>query len=119
MTDNVIGGTTQYSKADIQRAAEAALRHHNAGTTVGDGNYPHHFGNFNNQVPLVANCAGLDLEEFPLVKSVAYPGGTPAAPRVAVSYSGANTVRLCAVMAHKRGNVFYRCDWTNDLRFEL
>ncbi|PKX88447.1 uncharacterized protein P174DRAFT_436203 [Aspergillus novofumigatus IBT 16806] len=102
--DHVTCNEVQFTRADIERAANAALLHHNAGTTVGpyppgDGrNYPKRFNNREN-IPLAPNCNNAQLEEFPLVRTIVYPGGTPASQRVAVNYPSNNqNVRVRQLM---------------------
>ncbi|RPB23136.1 Ribonuclease/ribotoxin [Terfezia boudieri ATCC MYA-4762] len=73
----------------INSAALAALRHLNAGTTVGRNNYPHRYNNFES-FTFNAGC-NPPYYEFPVFRDHVYTGGSPGLDRVVVgSWDGTN-----------------------------
>ena len=79
------------SSSAINGAALAALRHLNAGTTVGRNNYPHRF---NNREGFTFNdgCSP-PYYEFPVFRDHVYTGGSPGLDRVVLgSWSGSDAM---------------------------
>ncbi|KAF8425247.1 Ribonuclease/ribotoxin [Tirmania nivea] len=79
------------SSSAIRSAALTAVRHLNAGTTVGRNNYPHRYNNFEG-FTFNAGCIG-PYYEFPVFRDHVYTGGSPGLDRVVVgSWDGTDAV---------------------------
>ena len=64
-------GSTFYSTAQINAAANAACNHYNAGTTAGGSTYPHRYNNYEG----FNFASGGPWQTFPLRTSGTYNGG--------------------------------------------
>ncbi|KAF8448461.1 Ribonuclease/ribotoxin [Terfezia claveryi] len=96
----------------INSAALAALRHLNAGTTVGRNNYPHRYNNLEG-FTFNAGCKP-PYYEFPVFTDRVYIGGSPGLDRVVVgSWNGTNAM-YCDAITHSGAsrNNFNLCDNT-------
>ncbi|CAE6467948.1 unnamed protein product [Rhizoctonia solani] len=97
------GGTKFFSRAQVQAAAQAAVNHQRAGTTVGFNNYPHEFFNSPDNVPFQAGC-NAPWFEFPILSNrQIFTGASGPGPDRVVIGSISNTANdavLCGVMTH-------------------
>ncbi|KAK7424482.1 hypothetical protein QQX98_000447 [Neonectria punicea] len=100
-------GSTSYTAAQVRAAANAACSHYQQGTTAGSSTYPHTFNNREGFDFLV----GGTYQEFPILRSGVYTGGSPGADRVVINtacaYAGAITHTGAS------GNNFVGCSGTN------
>lgn len=101
-------GTT-YSQSDIDAAAAAALSYYSQGETVGSGDYPHEYHDYEGFTFL---CSPPYLE-FPITTSGTYSGGSPGADRVVIGSisDDESSAEYCAVITHsgESDNDFAEC----------
>ncbi|KFY04838.1 hypothetical protein O988_00487 [Pseudogymnoascus sp. VKM F-3808] len=100
-------GSTSYTAAQVSSAAAAACQYVKDGSTAGSSTYPHQYNNYEGFNFAVAG----PWQEFPLLKSGAYTGGSPGADRVVINTS----CGLAGVITHTgaSGNNFVGCSGTN------
>ncbi|THU91375.1 Ribonuclease/ribotoxin [Dendrothele bispora CBS 962.96] len=101
---DVTCGSNVYTLSQVKSAVSNGVAH--LGNPIGSNSYPHTFSNFEG---LKMWCTGeTDFNEFPILKSGAYTGGSPGADRVVFSDNGV----YCAVITHTgaSGNNFVSCD---------
>ncbi|OJD31906.1 guanyl-specific ribonuclease f1 [Diplodia corticola] len=100
-------GSTSYTAAQVRAAANAACSYYQAGDTAGSSTYPHTYNNYEGFDFAVSG----PYQEFPLLKSGVYTGGSPGADRVVIStscgYAGAITHTGAS------GNNFVGCSGTS------
>ncbi|EIN12043.1 guanyl-specific ribonuclease T1 precursor [Punctularia strigosozonata HHB-11173 SS5] len=86
-------GSHKYSVSQVSSAVSQGYKDYKAGTEVGSNDYPH---TFRNDEGLKLYCSGSSWEEFPILTSGVYTGGSPGADRVIFDTSGT----YCAVATH-------------------
>jgi hypothetical protein len=77
----------------VQAAANEALDHVVAGTTVGSNDYPHQYNNYEG-FTFNSGCTP-PYYEFPLFKSSVYTGGDPGADRVIIGAVSGSSGKFC------------------------
>ncbi|KAK0469096.1 guanyl-specific ribonuclease C2 [Desarmillaria tabescens] len=82
-------GSNSYSPTAIQNAITNGVSHLNSPIN----NYPHRYRNYEG---LTMRCAGTVFNEYPILTSGLYNGGSPGADRVVFDNAG----NYCAVMTH-------------------
>lgn len=97
-------GTVCYWQSDIDAAVKKGYSLHQSGSTLGSGEYPHQYNNYEGfSFPTVA-----PWYEFPILSTFAvYAGGSPGADRVVFDSKGA----LDSLITHTgaSGNNFVAC----------
>ncbi|KAF7553532.1 hypothetical protein G7Z17_g3556 [Cylindrodendrum hubeiense] len=100
-------GSTSFTAAQVRAAANAACSYYQAGDTAGTSTYPHTYNNYEGFDFLVSG----PYQEFPILTSGVYTGGSPGANRVVIStscgYAGAITHTGAS------GNNFVGCTGTS------
>ncbi|KAJ8094856.1 hypothetical protein PM082_010068 [Marasmius tenuissimus] len=100
---SVTCGSNVYSLSVVKAATSNGFAHIN--NPIGSNSYPH---TFNNREGLNMWCTGeTQFNEWPILPSGAYNGGSPGADRVVFSNNGV----YCAVITHTgaSGNNFVSC----------
>ncbi|THU78729.1 Ribonuclease/ribotoxin [Dendrothele bispora CBS 962.96] len=100
---DVTCGSDVYSVNQVVAAVNAGVNH--LDDPIGSDSYPHTFNNFEG---LDLFCSGeTRFNEFPILTSGTYNGGSPGADRVVFSNDGT----YCAVVTHTgaSGNDFVSC----------
>ncbi|KAG7094960.1 hypothetical protein E1B28_005761 [Marasmius oreades] len=100
---SVTCGSNVYTVSQVVSAVSNGVSHLNS--PIGSDSYPHIF---ENREGLPMFCTGKTVfEEYPILKSGAYNGGSPGADRVVFSSDGV----YCAVITHTGagGNNFLAC----------
>jgi hypothetical protein len=82
-----------FTLSAVQAAANEALDHVVAGTTVGSNDYPHQYNNYEG-FTFNSGCTP-PYYEFPLFKSSVYTGGDPGADRVIIGAVSGSTGKFC------------------------
>ncbi|KAL1585152.1 hypothetical protein WHR41_06508 [Cladosporium halotolerans] len=100
-------GSTYYSSSQVAQAVNQGCDYYQSGQQVGSNDYPHRYNNYE----------GFDFrasgpwQEFPLLRSGPYTGGSPGADRVVFNtncqYAGSITHTGAS------GNAFVGCSDTN------
>lgn len=101
---DVTCGSNVYSLADVKAAVQNGVDH--LDDPIGDNSYPHKYNNYEG---LDLYCSGeSDYNEFPILPSGLYDGGSPDTDRVVFSDNGV----YCAVVTHTgaSGNNFVSCE---------
>ncbi|CAG8954381.1 hypothetical protein HYFRA_00006007 [Hymenoscyphus fraxineus] len=101
-------GSTAYTAAQVNSAAQQAYSYYSRGQTVGSNDYPH---TFNNREGFDFAVGG-PYQEFPMLASKqVYTGGSPGPDRVVINTSG----RLAGAITHTgaSGNNFVGCTGTS------
>ncbi|KAF4121480.1 guanyl-specific ribonuclease, partial [Geosmithia morbida] len=78
-------GSNSYTAAQVNEASVAACNHFKAGTTAGSSTYPHRYNNYEG---FSFGGASGPFQEFPILTSGVYTGGSPGADRVIITESG-------------------------------
>ncbi|KAG7132819.1 Guanyl-specific ribonuclease F1 like protein [Verticillium longisporum] len=99
-------GSTYYTTAQVNAAANAACQHVRAGTQAGSSNYPHRYNNYEG---FNFKASG-PWQEFPLRSSGVYTGGSPGADRVIINGNCAIAGQITHTGAS--GNAFVGCSGT-------
>ncbi|EIN12042.1 guanyl-specific ribonuclease C2 [Punctularia strigosozonata HHB-11173 SS5] len=86
-------GSNRYSVSQVVNAVDQGFDLHEEGKTLGSDEYPHQF--FNDE-GLDLFCSGSSWQEFPILESGSYTGGSPGADRVVFNTAGT----YCAVITH-------------------
>ncbi|EOD52329.1 guanyl-specific ribonuclease f1 [Neofusicoccum parvum] len=100
-------GSTSYTAAQVRAAFNAGYNYYTADDTAGSSTYPHTYNNYE----------GFDFpvngpyQEFPLLRSGVYTGGSPGADRVIFSTSGSYAGAITHTGAS--GNNFVGCSGTS------
>ncbi|TLD15299.1 hypothetical protein PspLS_10678 [Pyricularia sp. CBS 133598] len=104
---SVTCGNNNYSSDQVQAAVDQGCSLFSAGNTVGRNNYPHRF---NNREQLPFSISG-PYQEFPILNSRVYNGGSPGADRVAFTTNNDGTCTFAGAMTHTgaSGNNFVAC----------
>ncbi|KIY70262.1 ribonuclease-domain-containing protein [Cylindrobasidium torrendii FP15055 ss-10] len=100
---SVTCGSNVYTLAQVKSATAAGYAQ--VGNPIGSNSYPHKFNNYEG---LSMWCSGeSSYQEWPILKSGTYSGGSPGADRVIFSSNGV----YCAVVTHTgaSGNNFVSC----------
>ncbi|KIY70263.1 Ribonuclease/ribotoxin [Cylindrobasidium torrendii FP15055 ss-10] len=101
---DVTCGSNTYTLDEVKAAVDAGYAQ--VDDPIGDNSYPH---TFNNYEGLDMYCSGeSDYNEWPILSSGDYDGGSPGADRVVFSDNGV----YCAVITHTgaSGNNFVSCE---------
>ncbi|KAF2141312.1 uncharacterized protein K452DRAFT_251139 [Aplosporella prunicola CBS 121167] len=100
-------GSTSYSASAVQKALNAGCSYYEQGGQAGGSSYPHTYNNYEGFDFAVSG----PYQEFPLVSSGAYNGGSPGADRVIFN----TDCELAGEITHTgaSGNNFVGCSGTS------
>ncbi|KAG9251868.1 Ribonuclease/ribotoxin [Emericellopsis atlantica] len=102
-------GSQYYSAAQVNAASVAACNYFRSGSTAGSSSYPHRYNNYEGFY-----FQGLDgpYQEFPILPSGLYTGGSPGADRVIITEA---SCRQAGTITHTgaSGNNFVACSGTS------
>ncbi|PKS11278.1 hypothetical protein jhhlp_003040 [Lomentospora prolificans] len=100
-------GSNTYSRSQLNSATSKGCSLHAAGQTLGSNKYPH---TFNNREGLPLATSG-PYQEFPILTSGVYSGGSPGADRIVFnpSYNGQCVYVGAITHTGASGNNFVSC----------
>ncbi|KAL2758109.1 hypothetical protein ACRALDRAFT_1061341 [Sodiomyces alcalophilus JCM 7366] len=106
VAEDVVCGSNEYTREEVQAAADAACEHFERDTTAGRSNYPHTYRNFEG-----FEFDGIEgpYQEFPMLSTGrVYTGGRPGPDRVIIT----EDCELAGQITHTgaRGNAFLDCE---------
>ncbi|KAI6782749.1 uncharacterized protein J7T54_000892 [Emericellopsis cladophorae] len=108
-------GSQYYSAAQVNAASVAACNHFRRGSMAGSSSYPHRYNNYEG-----FNFQGLDgpYQEFPILPSGIYTGGSPGPDRVVITEA---SCRQAGTITHTgaSGNNFVACSATPAAPFNV
>ncbi|KAL6704292.1 hypothetical protein ACN47E_008356 [Coniothyrium glycines] len=81
---SIICGSTTYTSAQVTAARNEGYSHYTAGTQAGSSTYPHTYNNYEGFSFLVSGS----YQEYPLLTSGVYTGGSPGPDRVIFNTQG-------------------------------
>jgi hypothetical protein len=101
-------GSNHYTAAQVKEAVDAACQHFQDGTQVGSNDYPHRYNNYEGFE--FKGLAG-PFQEFPILSSGEYTGGSPGADRVVITEDCEEAGAITHTGAD--GNNFVACEGTS------